>query len=319
MKLWLTCLLFACMPAWADAPTTPTDAATWLNRVARATHQLTYQGVFVYQSQNIMAISHISHLIDNNGEISRLDALSGPPHAFLRIDGSVYCSFQNKPSGDIEHRPHHSFFPEILPYPNTHLNDFYQVRSLGHAKIADHDFEGMLLIPRDAYRYGYALWADSTSHVLLRLIKLDAHGQTASQLTFTQIDIGHAPTRAQLSIDFNDKLPIKQSGNETEPKAVWQITNPPSGFHRVTETVMTLPDHAQPITHLVYSDGLATVSLFIERQTQPNTFHQQGLVQQGQMLLYTRPMGQHQVTAVGAVPLATLVMMTDSLTSIERK
>jgi sigma-E factor negative regulatory protein RseB len=319
VKLWLICILLACTPAWADAPVASADTATWLNRVAQATHQLDYQGVFVYQSQNIMNISHVSHLVDNHGEISRLDALSGPAHAFLRIDDNVYCAIYNKPSGDIEHRPHHAFFPEILPYPTTHLEDYYQIRSLGHAKIADHDCEGVLLIPRDAYRYGYALWADSTSHVLLRLIKLDAHGQTASQFAFTQIDIGHAPARTQLSLDFNDKRPFKPGGGGTAPKTAWQISNPPSGFHRVTETVMTLPNHTQPVTQLVYTDGLATVSLFIEPQAQPGTFHQQGLVQNGQMLLYTRPMGQYQVTAVGAVPLATLVMMADNLTSTEAK
>ncbi len=317
MKWWILWVLLLSAQARADITDTPAGYAAWIDSVAKATRQMDYQGVFVYQHQNGIEISHISHRFDRQGEIARLDALSGAPRSYLRVDDAVYCYISSAHRVTVEHRPHHPFFPDILPYPAAQLGDFYEMRSLGHAEIAAHDSTGVSLIPRDGYRYGYALWADSTSHILLRLIKLDAHQQASAQFSFTQIDIGHAPSRSEFQNGFKDKKQINLPEHEIPTRSNWRVPSLPPGFHKLTETQMNIPGNQQHITHLVYSDGLATVSLFIEPHVPAGEPPQHGLAERGAMMLYTRPLDNHQVTALGEVPPATLMMMSDNLQSVE--
>lgn len=310
---FLVWLLLLAPPVWAAGNDVPNDPAAWLDQVALATRQTDYEGVFVYQRQSGMEIAHISHRFDHDGEIARLDALSGAPRTFLRENGTVYCYIPNGHHFNIERHRHRPMFPEILPYPTTPLTEFYQLHFLGHLNIAGHDSIGLSLIPRDAWRYGYALWADSKTMVLLRLIKLDAHEQPAAQFSFTQIELGSAPDRAQFRTGLNDKRPIVLPEHEAPAPTTWHVDKLPPGFHLVTVTRLDLPDNSRTVTHLVYSDGMATVSLFIEALAPNDQLRQHGLAEHGAMTLYTRPQGNDQITALGEVPPATLMMMADSI------
>jgi sigma-E factor negative regulatory protein RseB len=92
----------------------------------------------------------------------------------------------------------------------------------------------------------------------------------------------------------------------------------PPGFHLITAAQFILPKHTRPVTHLVYSDGLSTVSLFVEARAANDPIRQQGLARHGIMSLYTRPSNADQITALGDVPPATLMMMADSLQPINK-
>ena len=313
MRLWLVWILFVSLPVWAAQNQTPTDLNSWLSQVGKATQQLDYEGVFVYQYNDDMEISHVSHRLDHAGELARLDALSGIPHAFLRINDAVYCYIPDGNQIKIERYQHHQFFPEILPIPTAQLAALYTLKALGHAQIANHDSFGVSLTPRDDYRYGYALWADSDSKVLLKLVKFDNHQQAAGQFVFTQIDIGNAPRRDQFQSAFSNKKTINVPGRESPITTLWQVSTLPAGFHKIMETELKLPGKPLSVIHLVYSDGLATVSLFIEPLAQLSNPPPHGLSNQGIMNLYARPVGDYQVTALGEVPSATLIMMADSL------
>ncbi len=314
--LWFVWMLFVALPVEAESP--PTDAAVWLNDVANATRATNYEGVFIFQRPNGIEISHISHRSDKNGEILRLDALSGKQRTFLRHNNNVFCYTPHGHQIDVERHHHRPFFPEVLPKQPDDILNYYQPEFIGHIRIADHDSTGLSLLPRDPYRYGYILWADSVSHVLLRLIKLDGQQQPVSWFSFTQIDIGNAPERPQFQSGLTDKQAVIIPEHETQITANWQVGKIPPGFHLITAAQFILPKHTQPVTHLVYSDGLSTVSLFVEARAANDPIRQQGLARHGIMSLYTRPSNADQITALGDVPPATLMMMADSLQPINK-
>ena len=319
MKLWLVWVMFISLPAWAAHNPTPTDLDAWLNQVAIATQQMNYEGTFVYQYDRGMEISHIAHRYSRTGELAKLDILSGSPRSFLRINNATYCYIPTGNQVKVERYQHHQFFPEILPIPATPLAKLYSLKALGHAQIADHDSFGVLLTPRDDYRYGYVLWADSNSNLLLKLVKLDNYQQVAGQFVFTQIDIGDALARDQFQPDFAHKKLIDIPSRESPITTHWLISALPAGFHKITETELKLPGKPQNVVHLVYTDGLTTVSLFIEPLAQLGDHPPHGLARQGIMHLYARAIGNYQVTALGEVPPATLVMMADNLNWVVAK
>jgi len=298
----------------ADEPAI--DYPDWLSKVALAAHQLDYQGVMVFQHNERMQISHIAHRQAHGNEITRVDALSGPARAWLNIDGKVLAL--NPDKHQVSHAPrlHHMFFPEILPDHADNLLQVYTLHPIGHKMIANRDAVGVAFMPRDAYRYGYLLWVDSATNLLLRLTKLDSRQQPAAQFTFTQIDIGTAPGNESLHAGF-DHHPIAEAVHETTLQTPWHAIHVPPGYHEISASTLDLPDNQRHVTHLVYSDGLSTVSLFIEELHQPDALQKSGLFGQNMMNLYTRPLDNAQITALGEVPPATLMMMADSISRSE--
>ena len=317
MKVWLAWMFLVSLPAWGTTNETPINLGSWLNQVAKATQQLNYDGTFVYQYEDTVDISHIAHRMDHAGELAKLDALSGIPHTYLRVNDAIYCYIPNGNQVRIERHQQHQFFPELLPIPATPLTNLYVLKALGHAQIAGHDSFGVSLTPRDGYRYGYLLWADEETHVLLKLVKLDEHEQPAGQFAFTQIDIGAALKRDQFQNNFPDKKQINIPSRESPTATPWNVSALPPGFHKITETQLELPNKPHNVIHIVYTDGLATISLFIEPLTQLGSHPPRGLSSQGVMNLYATTVGDYQVTALGEVPAATLLMIADSLNLLE--
>ena len=313
MRLWLVWVAFISLPACAASLETPTNLDTWLNHVAKATQRLNYEGTYIYQHGDNVEISHIAHRRDNVGDMAKLDALSGPPHAFVRVNDATYCYIPDGNQVKVEQHQYHKFFPAMLPVPTTPLIGLYTLKSLGRAHIADHDSFGISMTPHDDYRYGYAVWADVDTGLLLKLVKFDAKQEIAGQFTFTQIDIGQAPDRKQIQASFAGKKPVTLPSRETQTQTHWRINKLPEGFALVMETERALPGKSQNIIHQVYTDGLATVSLFIEPLAQLGSNPPRGLSSHGMMSLYARPIGAYQVTALGEVPAATIMMMADNL------
>ncbi len=313
MRIGLLILaMLASLSVWAGNDAAP-DLDRWLNQVAIAAQRLNYDGTVIYQYNDDVEISHVAHRLDRNGELIRQDALSGLPHSYLRLNDGVYCFIPQGNLVKVERHQHHQFFPEVLPIPATPLDALYILKSIGHAQIADRNSQGVSLLPRDAYRYGYVLWADNETHLLLKLVKLDEHQQPVEQFTFTQIDIGAAPKREQFQDTFADKTPVAVPSRESDISSPWHVGALPPGFHKITQTLLALPNKPHKVLHLVYTDGLATVSLFIEPLEQLGTHPPHGLSSHGMMSIYARPVGDYQVTALGEVPPATLIMIADSL------
>jgi sigma-E factor negative regulatory protein RseB len=65
------------------------------------------------------------------------------------------------------------------------------------------------------------------------------------------------------------------------------------------------------VSQIVFSDGLAAISVFVE--SQPRSHPAQLLSHQGAVNIYTRPHGEHIVTVLGEAPAATIMQIANSL------
>lgn len=319
MRRVLAGLLLAGLISTSVADDAITNHAAWLDQVAAAAHHLNYEGIVVYQHDDKMQITRIAHRHDAAGETARMDTLSGPDRSWLSENGHVFCFVPQKHEVSPERHLRDPFFPGVLPDQAGNLANLYTIQSIGHARIADHDASGIALLPRDPYRYGYLLWADTTSHLLLRLTRLNAQQHPEEQFAFTRLHVGTAPSREKLHADFSSRHLVPAARNETPIHSTWQVQNLPAGYHLVSASQLVMPNSHQPAIHLVYSDGLSTASLFVEPVSNPDQQRQNGLFGQNMMNLYTRPLGNLQITALGEVPPATLMMMADSITNTEKK
>lgn len=309
-------LLAACLPFAAHAQSA--DPLAWLQRAAAAAHQLNYTGTFVYQHDNQVETSRITHRVDESGEQEKLEALDGPPRTIIRNNDEVLCYLHGNKTVKLEKRETRKLFPDLLPKQLAGLTDSYHARLGEQERVAAHDSQVILLEPKDGFRYGHKLWADMQTGLLLKAGMFNEKNQPVDQFTFTQITIG-----GQVAKELFKPRPLARGATQPERMALadrtptdsgWVAAQVPPGFKKILELKRSMPGRKEPVSHLVYSDGLVAVSLFIE-PAGDGASQAEGLSTQGAINVYIRQLGDYRVTALGEVPAVTVMQIANSLAS----
>ena len=309
IRSFLLLVLLAAGGAQAQSP----EALGWLRKMHDATHKLSYRGTFVYQSAGRSETSRITRLVDAGGDIEKLEVMDGVPREIVRTRDTVRCYLPNDRVVKVENRAADRTFPALLPEKVGELSRHYDI-SLGEARrIAGFDCQAILLKPKDNLRYGYRLYADASSGMLLKAMTVDASGDTIEQFSFTQLSIGGVtremvrPRHAATSwrTDHAEAAPAQLAG--------WGLSAELPGFRKIMELKRRLGE-SRPVGQVVYSDGLAAVSVFIEpldaaRREALRT----GLASVGAIHIYTREVANHMVTVVGEAPAASVQRIANAV------
>jgi sigma-E factor negative regulatory protein RseB len=290
----------------AHAQTTP-EALTLLRKVYQATEKLSYTGVFIYQQGERTETSRVTRLADASGQTERLEVLDGVPREIVRTRDEVKCYLPESQTVKVDRNLEQRSFPAMLPEQITDLARNYAITRGESARIAGYDCGSLVLTPRDDLRYGYKLWFDAQSGMLLRARTYNEKGEMVEQFTFTQLSIGSVSrdkVRAKHAarswrIEDSSVVPADLAG------AGWSLPAPLPGFRKVVEVTRRLGE-SRPVGQVVYSDGLAAVSVFIEPLAGRAEQVRPGLSKMGAIHIYTREVASHVVTVVGEAPAASV-------------
>ncbi|MGE5526266.1 MAG: MucB/RseB C-terminal domain-containing protein [Rhodospirillaceae bacterium] len=320
MRIWLVVLLGLAGAAHADtsAPQ-PRDALGWLKKMAAASRQLNYSGTFVYQYSNQTETSKVVHFVNSaGGEFERLETLDGPPREVIRSNDQIVCYLPSSKSVLVEQRGGRHF-PSLLPDSLAGIPDNYQVRKEERDRIAGHDCVWIAVLPRDNLRYGRRFCAEINSGLPLRARTVNEKNETVESFAFTQLKLGGAFNRDAVRSRYADKARAQNwrvdrsalnAAGETPADTGWVVNNQPVGFKKMMEVKRLIAGRSAPVSHIVFSDGLTAVSVFIEPAGKPAT---QSLSHQGAVNIFTRPYGGHLVTVLGEAPAATVMQIANSL------
>jgi sigma-E factor negative regulatory protein RseB len=168
-----------------------------------------------------------------------------------------------------------------------------------------------MLEPRDGYRYAYNLWLDKQTGLLLKSRTVNQNGSVVSMFVFSEIQIGRAPDAELFRNELAGKL-IQKASLDQPASIGWNVT-PPPGFVRVQAAVRELPGKQEPVTHLVFSDGLSVLSMFVE-PINPKMQRMHGLSAEGAIGVYAREVDGYSVTTLGEVPSTALIETGNSVT-----
>jgi len=288
-------------------------ALDWLNRAAAAAKQQNYSGVYVYHQGEHVEVLRVMHRIDASGEQEKVEVVDGAPRQFLRINNDVYCHLQDGKNVRLERNTSRRFFPALLPAQPAALLDYYEAKLGGTERVAGRPCQVVTLEPRDGYRHAYNLWLDKKTGLPLKSRIINSQGGVVSMFVFSEIQIGKAPDAQQFRNDLTGKR-IQQASLDTPADAAWSVT-PPAGYEQVQNAVRPLPGKKTPVTHLIFSDGLSVLSLFIE-PVDPQVQRLRGLSAEGSIGAYAREVDGHSVTAMGEVPSMALI---ETGNSVKRK
>jgi sigma-E factor negative regulatory protein RseB len=292
------------------------DSWWMIEKAAQAAYQLNYKGVFVYQvgsSSSAVEITHSNY--GASGEFTRLTVLEGAPREVLRQgdDSVIYKTKSQKVL--IEKRRIQSGFPAVLPKTTDGIKANYQVQVGGMERISGRDTNVLTLAPRDKHRYSSRLWIDKETSLLLKLALLNDKNEVVEQVGFNHIVLFNNDNIDWFhpSEEPNNKAYVMQpeetvvSAPETE---VWSISQLPQGFYKTKQMHRSLPGKKM-VTHVVFCDGLTTVSLFLEPMK--NAVQKQGIMTQGATSLYVTNVANHQVVVLGEVPPATVIQFANAI------
>ena len=295
-----------------------TDALNWLKKATAAAHQLNYSGTYIYQYGDHIETSKITHIKDESGEHEKLEALDGSPWEVIRNNEEVLC-FKPESSASVvvEKRKIEKSFPALLPRQLDGIAENYRVRFAESDRTAGHVCKVIVLEPKDQYRYQHKLWIDQATGLLLKAGMLNERNEMIGQFAFTQVEIGGQIDKKSLKPKIAGKKVLMSSelATATELKQSdlnWVVKQLPAGFAQVTVMKRMMPGKGAPVKHLVFSDGLATVSVFIEPvavMMKP----MQSVVHQGAIHVYTRTVADHQITVLGEVPAVTVMQIANSV------
>lgn len=295
----------------------------WLNRTSQSNHSLNYEGTFVYRCVNDVVTMKIVHAATNNGERERLMSLSGPSQ-HITHDGQVVTSVFPKQATRISGVARGALALGDKAEGGAGLDRFYSLMQVGEDRIAGRPTKVVEIKPRDQYRYGFKLWLDTETFLTLRSDMLDSAGHVVEQMLFTDITL-LSREEAVAKVDapggshnvaeadqVHDRVAERRELASADGSP-WDVGSVPDGF-ALKDHVLTV-DAAEPADgeHLLFSDGLASVSVFIEKfSAEDKPF--KGLSRMGAVNAYGTVVNDHQVTVVGDVPAATVRMVGQSVT-----
>ena len=285
------------------------DAAAWLQRAAGAARSLNYAGTIVYQHGSRVETSRLLHLFDASGEFEKLTNLDGPAREVVRNNDQVRCYYPDAKIVRIEPRSFRNAFPSLLPQQLSALATYYFFRKGEIARIAGLETQAFVFEPKDGLRYGHKFWADLTTGLLLKARLLNEKNEAVEQFAFTDIQIGARLDRDMVRPPFLTPPPDWQvretpPGEVTPQETGWVVRDLPPGFAKIIEGFRVLRGKPAPVAHLVFSDGLVAVSVFVEPT--PSSPQPVGLSQQGGINVYSRQLDDHLVTVLGEAPGATV-------------
>jgi len=300
-----------------------TDEEMWqtLQKSAVAAHTLSYQGIFVCQSEQHSQSVRIKHLYNGQHEFAHNVVLDGTPREMLSQGGDLVIYNQKNERIVIGKRRGQNMFPAILPTNLDAIKASYSLRAGETERVADRQAQMLFLDPKDNLRYGYRFWIDSEYGLLLKSVMVNSQNKIMSSIAFNQLGLINNVNLDwfQPKIDTNksyvmeDEMPVIIDNNASPH---WILKELPAGYHKVDQMIRMVHGKSLPVTHLVFSDGLASVSLFIKpikKGVKPRVGHSTV----GNTSVHSSVAGALQVTALGEVPKATVAQIANAVVFVK--
>lgn len=297
-----------------------TEAAyEWLAKMNQATRELTYDGTFVYQHDDSLEAMRVIHRVEDGVVQERLVSLNGAAREVIRDNQQVTCYLPDRQSVFVEHRlARENKFPIILPERVKDLKKSYAIHLGKTGRVTGREAQLVVINPRDSYRYGYHLWADIETGLLLKASLFDHEGTMLEQFMFTQLNIGRPidphdlePAVAGEGLAWYSGDTVETSDSKPPPE--WLVERLPRGFTLTARIMRKNPTRNGRVEHLVYSDGLAAVSVFIEETGQDAKSAMIGSSRMGAVHAFGNIVNGRQIVVVGEVPAVTVALIGKSV------
>lgn len=291
------------------------DGWQTLQKAAVAAHELSYRGIFIYESGHQTKAVQITHLNNGSGEYSRNVLLDSSPREVFSQGRDLVIFNPKKEKIIIQKRRGQNLFPAILPAQLEHLKISYALYVGETDSVAGRHARQLMLVPKDNFRYHHKFWVDQEYGLLLKYCMQNAKQEVLETIVFNQVNLMEKLDlnwfRPQINsgknYEMENEIPAEDAPDVADN---WVIPDLPAGFNKVAQIKLMAHGKTTPVTQVVLSDGLATVSLFIEpARHKPRVGHHTV----GNNSFYAHVQDGYQITAVGEVPQDAVEKIAESV------
>ena len=320
--------LLSALPQRSQGADDPRD---WLQKMNLALATRNYDGTFFHLSEGRVETMRIVHRVRAGRVTERLQSLDGSGREFVRNNDELTCYLPDQHTVLVEPRPDNGPFLGSLPQFGADVNEFYRIESLPPGRILGRAARVIAVNPKDQFRFGYRLWLDEKTAMPLKTQLCDSRGQVIEQIFFARLDMPDNIPDSELApaVRTDGMRWVRQGPSHDGASAdlsAYRASELPPGFRLTVAGAQTIGEATAPASHLVYSDGLATVSVFVEappanaagadsNKPAPGDPPMQGLARVGSGYAFSTVVQGHQVTAVGEVPAQTVEFIAHSVKS----
>ena len=299
------------------------DDAMWqtLQKAAVAAHALSYQGIFVYQTGQQSKSVQITHFFNGAGEFARNVVLDGTPREVFSQGHDLVIFNPKNEKVVIEKRRGQNMFPAILPTNLESVKASYVLHAGESERVAGRQAQIFLLEPKDNLRYSYKFWIDTEYGLLLKSVMFNSRNEMMDSIGFSQIGLLNSVDLDWFQPKIDNKKNYVMEDEvvtivDNSVSKTWTIKDLPAGYHKVDQMIRMVHGKSVAVTHVIFSDGLSSVSLFIEPVTKPLSKNMKpkfghGVV--GNTSFYSSLHESYQITAVGEVPEATVAQIANAV------
>jgi sigma-E factor negative regulatory protein RseB len=302
------------------------ETRAWLVRIQEAANKRNFVGTVIVSASGTVASTRIAHFGEGRDQFERIDSLDGQVRSVFRHNDLVHTVWPQRRVAVVEQRDKMSSFPGLLQAGSDRVQEFYDLKPVAVERVAGHEANVLVLRPRDKARFGYRLWAEKNTGLLLRAEILSERGEILESSAFSEVSIG-VKAQPEIVIQPVKKLDgfklLKPQQVAARPEGEgWVLKAVVPGFQLVSCVKRQFETHpkaggAAPEQTLqtIYSDGLTYVSIFIEpfnaeRHARPMA------TSLGATQTMMRRDGDWWITVMGDVPVVTLRQFASGL---ERK
>ncbi|WP_460383238.1 MucB/RseB C-terminal domain-containing protein [Pseudomonas amygdali] len=297
-------LLPLLLGGWLALPVQADDAQDAINRLAKVDQQQSYQGTFVYERNGSFSTHRIWHRIADGHVQERLLQLDGSAQEVLRVDGLTQCV-----SGTLEAGVANPADSSARAFDVKRLSAWYDIKIVGKSRVAGRQATIVALSPKDQHRYGLELHLDNETGLVLKSLLLSEKGQLLERFQFTDLDTAGVLSEQMLntSVDCKPVSVLKAKPEPSISSVAWHSDWLPPGFEVSSSGVRKDSSTQSSVTHLMYGDGLARFSVFIEAVKGGASSDIR--TQLGPTVAVSRRLttlqGDMMVTVVGEIPMGT--------------
>ena len=310
------------------------DPREWLEKMNKALATRNYDGTFFHLSEGRVETMRVVHRVRGGRVTERLQSLDGSGREFVRNNDELTCYLPDQHTVLVEPRQDRGPFLGSLPQFGAAVNDFYRIESLPATHVLGRAARVIAVNPKDQFRFGYRLWLDEKTAMPLKTQLCDSRGAVIEQIFFARLDMPDtiADSELQPSVRTDGMHWVRQGPSRDKASAAlsaYRASELPPGFRLTVQGAQTLGGASVPASHLVYSDGLATVSVFVEAEREvtpgqgavpngaPQDAPMQGLARVGSGFAFSTIIQGHPVTAVGEVPAQTVEFIAHSVRIVD--